>query len=76
MIMGKPKTGPSLIFYNLLSQSCLLQNIIKDVIPDVYVHRIMIGGNLIVDTESGFFRDTNRQVIISLEKVIRVIIYH
>ena len=22
----------------------------------------MIGGNLIVDTESGFFRDTNRQV--------------
>jgi len=39
-----------------------IANIIKDVIPDVYVHRIMIGGNLIVDTESGFFRDTNRQV--------------
>lgn len=39
-----------------------IANIIKDVIPDVYVHRIMIGGNLITDTESGFFRDTNRQV--------------
>merc|ERR1719411_1153436 len=39
-----------------------IANIIKDVIPDIYVHRIMIGGNLIVDTESGFFRDTNRQV--------------
>ena len=44
----------------------ILQNIIKDVIPDVYVHRIMIGGNLIIDTESGFFRDTNRQVSMSL----------
>jgi len=39
-----------------------IANIIKDVIPDIYVHRIMIGGNIIVDTESGFFRDTNRQV--------------
>ena len=29
--------------------------------PGVYVYRIMIGGNLVVDTESGFFRDTNRQ---------------
>jgi len=26
------------------------------------VHRIMIGGNIIIDTESGFFRDTNRQI--------------
>jgi len=39
-----------------------IANILKENIPDVYVHRIMIGGNLIVDTESGFFRDTNRQV--------------
>merc|ERR1719361_222083 len=39
-----------------------IANIIKDNIPDVYVYRIMIGGNLLVDTESGFFRDTNRQV--------------
>jgi len=39
-----------------------IANIIKDVIPDIYVHRIMIGGNIIIDTESGFFRDTNRQV--------------
>ena len=36
------------------------QNILTDNIPDVYVYRIMIGGNLLVDTESGFFRDTNR----------------
>ena len=40
----------------------IMQNILKDNIPGVYTHRIMIGGNLIVDVESGFFRDTNRQV--------------
>jgi len=39
-----------------------IENILKDNMPGVYVYRIMIGGNLVVDTESGFFRDTNRQV--------------
>jgi len=46
-----------------------IANILKDNIPDVYVYRIMIGGNLIVDTESGFFRDTNRQVREVCEKI-------
>ena len=31
-------------------------------LPGVYVHSIMIGANIVVDTESGFFRDTNRQI--------------
>ena len=39
-----------------------IAGILEEHIPGVYVHRIMIGGNLLVDTESGFFRDTNRQV--------------
>jgi len=39
-----------------------IANILEDNIPGVYVHRIMIGGNLLTDTESGFFRDTNRQI--------------
>merc|ERR1711887_365327 len=39
-----------------------IESILKDNIEGVYVHRIMIGSNIIVDTESGFFRDTNRQV--------------
>ena len=42
-----------------------MQNIIKDEIPDVYVHRIMIGPNIVIDTVSGFFKDTNEQVGIS-----------
>merc|ERR1711971_327097 len=39
-----------------------IANILEENIPGVYVHRIMIGGNLLTDTESGFFRDTNRQI--------------
>merc|ERR1712042_108628 len=39
-----------------------IESILKENIEGVYVHRIMIGGNVIVDTESGFFRDTNRQI--------------
>merc|ERR1739838_251791 len=39
-----------------------IEGILKDNIDGVYVHRIMIGGNIVVDTESGFFRDTNRQI--------------
>ena len=35
----------------------------------MYVYRIMIGNNIIVDTESGFFRDTNRQVREVCEKI-------
>ena len=65
--MGDSAAGMIGIAVGLFFEKYLLvyrvfQNILKENIPDVYVHRIMIGGNLIVDTESGFFRDTNRQV--------------
>jgi len=39
-----------------------IEKILKEHISGVYVHRIMIGGNIVVDVESGFFRDTNRQI--------------
>merc|ERR1712038_287743 len=39
-----------------------IESILKENIDGVYVHRIMIGANIIIDTESGFFRDTNRQI--------------
>jgi len=39
-----------------------IEKILKREISGVYVHRIMIGRNLIEDVESGFFRDTNRQI--------------
>merc|ERR1711915_842880 len=39
-----------------------IESILKENIDGVYGHRIMIGANIIIDTESGFFRDTNRQI--------------
>ena len=51
-----------------------MQNIIKDEIPDVYVHRIMIGPNIVIDTVSGFFKDTNEQVGVS-SGYLHLIIY-
>jgi len=39
-----------------------IEGILQDNLPGVYVQRIMIGGNLVTDLESGFFRDTNRQI--------------
>merc|ERR1712168_1000902 len=47
-----------------------IESILKDNIEGVYVHRIMIGSNIIVDTESGFFRDTNRQVSEGCEMMV------
>jgi palmitoyl-protein thioesterase len=38
------------------------KTMLEEELPGVYVHSIMIGDNVIVDTESGFFRDTNRQI--------------
>ena len=35
---------------------------LEEELSGVYVHSIMIGANIVVDTESGFFRDTNRQI--------------
>merc|ERR1712126_97458 len=39
-----------------------IKKFLEEEIPSVYVHSIMIGSNIIVDMESGFFRDTNRQI--------------
>merc|ERR1712189_17747 len=39
-----------------------IKKFLEEEIPTVYVHSIMIGSNIIVDMESGFFRDTNRQI--------------
>ena len=46
----------------MLELLLVLQAMLEEELPGVYVHSIMIGSNVIVDTESGFFRDTNRQI--------------
>merc|ERR1712236_50157 len=62
--------GPTpIVLWHGMGDSCCnpismgnIKNFLEDEISGVYVHSIMIGSNIIVDMESGFFRDTNRQV--------------
>merc|ERR1712215_246210 len=62
--------GPTpIVLWHGMGDSCCnpismgnIKNFLEDEIAGVYVHSIMIGSNIIVDMESGFFRDTNRQV--------------
>jgi hypothetical protein len=51
---------------------CGVKKMLEDELPGVYVHSIMIGSNTLVDTESGFFRDTNRQIAEVSSKEISV----
>merc|ERR1712098_121768 len=62
--------GPTpIVLWHGMGDSCCnpismgsIKKYLEDEISGVYVHSIMIGSNIIVDMESGFFRDTNRQV--------------
>merc|ERR1712236_33392 len=64
------REGPTpIVLWHGMGDSCCnpismgsIKNYLEDEISGVYVHSIMIGSNIIVDMESGFFRDTNRQV--------------
>merc|ERR1711962_81546 len=39
-----------------------IKRMLEDELPGVYVHSLKIGDNILSDTESGFFKDTNAQV--------------
>merc|ERR1712055_636697 len=64
------REGPTpIVLWHGMGDSCCnpismgsIKNFLEEEITGVYVHSIMIGRNIIVDMESGFFRDTNRQV--------------
>merc|ERR1712212_356071 len=64
------REGPTpIVLWHGMGDSCCnpismgsIKNYLEDEIAGVYVHSIMIGSNIIVDMESGSFRDTNRQV--------------
>ena len=42
---------------------------LEDELPGVYVHSLMIGNNVLADTENGFFKDTNSQVAMVCDKL-------
>jgi len=39
-----------------------IKTMLEDNIPGVYVTSLMIGSNVLADTENGFFKDTNKQI--------------
>merc|ERR1712183_637180 len=64
---GRGRAGPvPVVLWHGMGDSASgmtgMETILKENIAGVYVHRIMIGGNIVTDVESGFFRDTNRQI--------------
>ena len=40
----------------------VFQSILKENIEGVYVHRIMIGGNIKIDKDRSYYGDANRQI--------------
>ena len=42
---------------------------LEEELPGVYVHSLMIGNNILADTENGFFKDTNKQIDMVCEYV-------
>merc|ERR1711909_255721 len=70
IVCASSREGPTpIVLWHGMGDSCCnpismgsIKNYLEDEISGVYVHSIMIGSNIIVDMESGFFRDTNRQV--------------
>jgi len=42
---------------------------LKKKVPGVYVHSLMIGDNVVQDTENGFFLDINRQIELACQKI-------
>merc|ERR1712080_39129 len=64
---GQEKAGPvPVVLWHGMGDSAAgmkgIENILKDNIAGVYVHRLIFGGNLVADVESGFFRDTDQQI--------------
>jgi len=46
-----------------------IKKMLEDEISGVYVNSLMIGGNVLADTENGFFKDTNSQIELACEAI-------
>jgi len=62
-------TPTPVILWHGMGDSCCnpasmgsIKRMLEDALPGVYVHSLKIGNNILSDTESGFFKDTNSQV--------------
>lgn len=72
-----PESGPTpIVMWHGMGDSCCnpmsmgyVQKMFEKSIPGVYVHSLMIGDNVIQDTENGFFMNVNSQVEMACAKV-------
>ena len=46
-----------------------VSNYLEKKIPGVYVHSLMIGENVVQDTENGFFLNINTQIELACQKI-------
>ena len=44
-------------FLGLTCKPCFIKTMLEDNIPGVYVTSLMIGNNVLADTENGFFKE-------------------
>uniref|UniRef100_A0A8C5DSV7 Palmitoyl-protein thioesterase 1 n=1 Tax=Gouania willdenowi TaxID=441366 RepID=A0A8C5DSV7_GOUWI len=61
-------TVPLVIWHGMGDSCCnpismgAIKKMVEEEIPNIYVHSLMIGKNVVQDTENGFFLDVNEQV--------------
>lgn len=46
-----------------------IKTMLENELPGVYVHSLMVGNNILADTENGFFKDTNSQISLVCDKI-------
>ncbi|EFO28409.2 palmitoyl-protein thioesterase 1 [Loa loa] len=68
IILGNVEPTPIVLWHGMGDSCCnplslgRIEKILKQNIPNVYIYSIMIGSNVVMDTEHGFFGNVNDQV--------------
>ncbi|KAJ0003631.1 hypothetical protein NQD34_008729 [Periophthalmus magnuspinnatus] len=82
-VEGSPILNPNnettpLVIWHGMGDSCCnplsmgaIKKMIEEQIPGIYVLSLMIGKNVIEDTENGFFMEVNEQVAMVCEKLVQ-----
>lgn len=71
--------GPTpIVLWHGMGDSCCnplsmgaLKGRLKDELPGVYVHSLMIGNNVAADVKNGFFKDTNSQIAMACDTIAK-----
>jgi len=75
LVATDPTPTPVVIWHGMGDSCCnpasmgSIKTMLEEELPGVYVHSLMIGNNILADTENGFFKDTNKQIDMVCEYV-------